>query len=80
MNKLYIIGNGFDLHHGLLTSYSDFEQYLKVNDVRLLDNLNKYYFLNNSKSLWSHFEENLANLDKEGLLDYLNEYYDDTSD
>ncbi|MGE8189197.1 AbiH family protein [Pseudomonas sp. NPDC086278] len=22
---LYIIGNGFDLHHGLPTSYSDFK-------------------------------------------------------
>ena len=37
MNKLFIIGNGFDLAHGLKTSYSDFILwYLKkaVNDLQ----------------------------------------------
>lgn len=24
--KLYIIGNGFDLHHGLKSSYNDFRE------------------------------------------------------
>lgn len=28
MNKLFIIGNGFDLAHGLKTSYTDFRHYL----------------------------------------------------
>lgn len=28
MSKLFIIGNGFDLDHGLKTRYSDFEEYL----------------------------------------------------
>lgn len=28
-NKLFIIGNGFDLSHGLKTSYDDFHQFLK---------------------------------------------------
>ncbi|CAK2108425.1 hypothetical protein VCRA2122O12_700001 [Vibrio crassostreae] len=27
MNKLYIIGNGFDLHHGLPTSLTGFRNY-----------------------------------------------------
>jgi hypothetical protein len=29
MASLFIIGNGFDLAHGLKTSYEDFHQYLK---------------------------------------------------
>ena len=29
MNRLFIIGNGFDLAHGLKTKYSDFKEYLK---------------------------------------------------
>lgn len=29
MNKLFIIGNGFDLGHGLKTSYKDFNNYLE---------------------------------------------------
>ena len=27
--KLYIIGNGFDLNHGLKTNYTDFKAWLK---------------------------------------------------
>lgn len=47
----------------------------------MLDILNKYYYVSeNDHNLWSKFEENLANLDKDGLLEYLNDYYDDTSD
>jgi hypothetical protein len=81
MSKLYIIGNGFDLHHGLSTSYTDFEHHLKTHHIQLLDSLNKYYsFASIDQDLWSKFEENLAYLDKEGLIDYLSEYYDDTSD
>lgn len=81
MSKLYIIGNGFDLHHGLSTSYTDFEHHLKTHHIQLLDSLNKYYsFARFDQDLWSKFEENLANLDKDGLIDYLSEYYDDTSD
>ncbi|TEW56592.1 hypothetical protein E2R68_00720 [Psychromonas sp. RZ22] len=81
MSKLYIIGNGFDLHHGLATNYTDFEYHLKTHHIQLLDNLNKYYYiLENDQNLWSKFEENLANLDKDGLLDYLTEYFDDRSD
>lgn len=81
MGKLYIIGNGFDLHHGLSTRYNDFEYHLKTHRIQLLDTLNKYYsFASIDQDLWSKFEENLAYLDKEGLIDYLSEYYDDTSD
>jgi hypothetical protein len=81
MSKLYIIGNGFDLHHGLSTSYTDFEHHLKTHNIQLLDSLNKYYsFARIDQNLWSKFEENLANLDKDGLVDYLSEYFDDTSD
>lgn len=80
MSKLYIIGNGFDLHHRLATSYADFENYLKNHHIQLFDSINEYYFLENTLNLWSKFEESLANLDKDGLLDYLTEYFDDTTD
>lgn len=29
MKKLFIIGNGFDISHGLPTRYCDFQTYLK---------------------------------------------------
>lgn len=81
MSKLYIIGNGFDLHHGLSTSYTNFEHHLKTHNIQLLDSLNKYYsFASVDDDLWSKFEKNLANLDKDSLIDYLLEYFDETSE
>jgi hypothetical protein len=57
---LYIIGNGFDLHHGLQTSYADFCKYVKENDTELYDFLEGYFNLELDKDgLWSNFEENL---------------------
>lgn len=34
--SLLIIGNGFDLHHGLATSYSDYHKWLKVHDKQVV--------------------------------------------
>jgi 2-hydroxy-3-keto-5-methylthiopentenyl-1-phosphate phosphatase len=40
MNKLVIIGNGFDLAHGLKTSYTNFLEYLFINEkYKMLDTL-----------------------------------------
>lgn len=33
--NLFIIGNGFDLHHGLPTSYGDYVDYLKEHNESL---------------------------------------------
>ncbi|WP_215491193.1 AbiH family protein, partial [Escherichia coli] len=37
--KLYIIGNGFDLHHELDTSYFSFGDYLRKKDQDIYDHL-----------------------------------------
>lgn len=36
MNRLVLIGNGFDLAHGLKTSYADFINWYKAHRVELL--------------------------------------------
>ena len=67
--KLYIIGNGFDLHHCLKTSYYDFANYLKENYDEIYDALERYVsYPESDKTLWSRFEENLGNLDAEEIL------------
>jgi hypothetical protein len=69
MKKLYIIGNGFDLHHGLRTHYYDFAQYLERSNNELFILLEKYIsFPVNHNSLWKDFESNLANLDIDEIL------------
>lgn len=74
--KLYIIGNGFDIHHDLRTGYHHFGLYLKQNYYEIYDLLLEYYGfedlntnnLMKSKLLWSSFEENMANLDTKSIL------------
>lgn len=59
---LYILGNGFDLAHGLNTRYSDFRDYLansKNDDFKLLkEQLDDLY---DQDELWSDFEKALGN-------------------
>lgn len=74
-NRLYVIGNGFDLHHEMKTSYLNFRDYLKEEDSELFDNLEQYIITElDSKNgiikedIWSNFEENLAKLDADIIL------------
>lgn len=70
---LYIIGNGFDLHHGLKTSYRDFrESFAKKKYV-----LWKYLYDIYGEAIyddlwWSTFEEMLARIDYNHLIQTYN--------
>lgn len=74
MDTLYIIGNGFDLHHGLNTSYKSFGFYLKEkNSViynYLVDNYGLPYLYDKNIDYyeWNEFEKALADLDYESVL------------
>lgn len=41
--RLFCIGNGFDIHHGLKSKYKDFKLYLKENDFSLYEKLMVMY-------------------------------------
>ena len=73
--KLYIIGNGFDIQHGLKSRYWDFKEYLDIKDRNLVDKLEEYF---GADALWSDFEETLAYLDTEQIIEecmnYLQSY------
>lgn len=43
--KLYIIGNGFDLNHGLPTSYWNYRDYLAGNNSFLASNYERSEYL-----------------------------------
>lgn len=68
MNNLVIIGNGFDLHHKLPTSFNDFRNFLSLNNQQiqyqgnpeLLRLLDSYFYFNEN---WSDFEEKLCSFD-----------------
>lgn len=73
MKVLLIIGNGFDLSHGLHTCYNDFKEYLYETDSVLYDLLKNKM----SDFLWSNFEEDLGYLDFSDEISY---YYREIED
>ncbi len=89
--KLYIIGNGFDIYHGLDTQYSSFGLYLKKNYRAVYELLLEHYGFTDldpknassiSDPLWSDFESNMAGLNIDSVLeantDFMPDYASDT--
>ena len=64
-NVLYIIGNGFDLHHGVMSSYGAFEAWLKRQNKKLYSKLNGVCRVD---YLWRDFEKALADVDRDYFL------------
>lgn len=62
---LYIIGNGFDLHHGLPTQYWRFKEYLKMVDREVYDWVESYIAIDED---WAELELALADLDTENIV------------
>lgn len=66
---LYVMGNGFDLSHGIESSYRNFAQWVKAqgNDhlIGLMD-----AFFSNKHDLWSDVETALGEYDEGEILDF----------
>jgi hypothetical protein len=75
-DTLYIIGNGFDLHHGIPSSYKEFGIYLNAYDRKTYDVMEAYFDVN--ADFWAQFEERLASFDSNTLIqdagDFLKSY------
>jgi hypothetical protein len=78
MKNLYILGNGFDLYHGLDTKYQSFAKYLADKDYEVYEIILTYYGLpdisedpitDEEYAVWATFELALADLDYEQVLD-----------
>lgn len=63
VNRLFILGNGFDLSHGLKTDYTDFSEWVLDQDKELFDKIS--FMINESNNMivkgqkqleWSDFE------------------------
>ena len=75
---LYIIGNGFDLHHGLPTQYKHFKAFLNMADRQVFDWVDTYVPADED---WSDLELALADMDTErvvsDLTGFLGSYADE---
>ncbi len=63
--KLYILGNGFDVAHGLKTSYRNFRCYLQKLHPSLLLKLGEFYDVDEDAELWKTFESTIGQMDVE---------------
>lgn len=79
-NTLYIIGNGFDLYHGLKTSYHNFHEWLISNNyVEFVSDMEKIFpeLSGNKPLLWQDFEKALGKFD---LLDIHRKFFQGKDD
>lgn len=74
--KLYIIGNGFDMAHGLPTGYWDFRNFLERIDYNFLTAFEAHYDIypgmnddDKKNLLWNELETNLANIDEDIIIE-----------
>lgn len=66
---LYILGNGFDIAHGIKSRYSDFKAFVLSNGNRQLVDLMDVFF-SNKRELWGDVEKALGEYDEDAILDY----------
>jgi hypothetical protein len=66
-DTLYIIGNGFDLHHGIQSSYRAYGEYLKAVDRDTYEVVERYFDVN--AEFWAEFEGRLAHFDSGSLIE-----------
>lgn len=73
--RLYIIGNGFDLHHGIPSAYRDFARYLRKTDPTIYRLVDEYFSVDDA--FWAEFEMRLADFDADSAVDYASQFLDD---
>lgn len=77
--KGYIIGNGFDLSHGMSTKYSDFYKYLKKHDQKNIGGF-EYFYDCEQENLWGNFEDNIGCINHEHFMAFMGSIYEDGSE
>jgi hypothetical protein len=63
----YIVGNGFDLHHGIRSAYKDFGAFVKAHDSESYRLIENYFPVDDE--FWSDFEAGLADFDADSLIE-----------
>ncbi len=71
-HKLFVIGNGFDLHHGIPSRFSDFGSYLATADSKILELIRDYLFVD--EDFWNCFETRLATFEADVVIEYAEQF------
>lgn len=65
-NQVVLLGNGFDVNHGIPSSYAHFKTWLGNNDKELFDFLERY--IDVAGDWWNDFERSLSEIDVPKLI------------
>jgi len=71
LENLYIIGNGFDIHHGIPSRYSNFKEYLSDINSNLHDLVKEFI---PAQEDWSDLEAALADIDVDNVIDNVSQF------
>lgn len=74
-DRLYIIGNGFDLHHGIASQYRQFAANLAQSDRTVFRMVEEYFSADDE--FWADFEQRLAEFDAHQAIDYAMQFHSD---
>jgi hypothetical protein len=69
--ELYIIGNGFDIHHGIPSGYSNFREFLRIKDNHIYDLVDEYLPVDEK---WADIEECLAHIDVDNVIENASQF------
>lgn len=70
-SSLYVIGNGFDIHHGIQSKYWQFGEYVKLHNSELYDTFEDFFSFEGN---WDSFEETLKYIDVDYLVDSASDF------
>ncbi|MFA0962867.1 bacteriophage abortive infection AbiH family protein [Roseivirga sp. BDSF3-8] len=79
-NHLYIIGNGFDRHHGFPTSYCDFENFMEGWSREIYCEIHEFWNFNVIDGRWCDFENDLSSYNSIKLYNECAKYYSTPED
>lgn len=69
IRNLYIIGNGFDCHHNICSSYYAYLDWLKTNNVDVYNEIVRYYPQAVEDRWWGTFENQLGEIELIPLIE-----------
>lgn len=70
-SKLYVIGNGFDLLHGIQSAYWNFKEYVRQRDREVFTAVEEYLPAGDD---WSSLESALADIDVVNIIEELGQF------
>ncbi len=71
----YLLGNGFDLAHGIESKFSDFYKYETINNPSNISCFDYFYNLS-TEEIWGNFEDTIARIDYEHFMAFMGSIYD----